>query len=418
MVLRRHQPLDLALERHTGLPRLADRDRAFARTLTATTLRRLGQIDALIEGCLSRPLPNKAAPVIDVLRLGACQLVFLHTPAHAAVDTAVELVRRRRWAGYAALVNGILRRLAREGAAMAEGQDAAYLNTPGWLWERWTSAYGAAVCRRIAEAHMEEPPLDLTPKADAEATAATLGGSLLPSGSVRIPLGGPVSALPGYDNGDWWVQDAAAALPAALLGPMHGRRVVDLCAAPGGKTAQLAAAGASVIAVDRSAERLARVEANLQRLGLLADLVVADAGDWRPEEPADAVLLDAPCSATGTIRRHPDVPWLKQPQDIAAMQREQARLLDAAVAMVRPGGIVIYCVCSLEPEEGPDVIAARLAADSAVRRRPVDAAEVGGLEELLTTDGDLRTLPCHLAAEGGIDGFYAARLERCGSLRG
>ncbi|MEX0814130.1 MAG: RsmB/NOP family class I SAM-dependent RNA methyltransferase, partial [Dongiaceae bacterium] len=213
-------------------------------------------------------------------------------------------------------------------------------------------------------------------------------------------------------EGAWWVQDAAAALPARLLGPVAGLRVVDLCAAPGGKTAQLAAAGADVTAVDRSAARLERLAANLARLHLTARIVAADAAQWRPPAPAEAVLLDAPCTATGTIRRHPDIPWLKTADDLAKLVPLQDRLLAAAVEMTAPGGVLVYCVCSLQPEEGPQRIAALLAAGAPVAPLPIDPAEIGGLAEAITGTGELRTLPCHLAGLGGLDGFYAARLRR------
>ncbi|MFQ5783949.1 MAG: RsmB/NOP family class I SAM-dependent RNA methyltransferase [Alphaproteobacteria bacterium] len=410
-VLSRRTPFDEAIERHAGLARLAERDRAFARLLVATTLRRLGQIDALIDGCLARPLPAKAARARHALRLGACQLVFLATPPHAAVDATVALVRGRDMAPYRGLVNAVLRRIAGEGRARAAAQDAARLNTPDWLWRRWNAAYGEASARAIAAAHLAEPPLDLTVRDDAATWATRLAATLLPTGSLRRTLGGAVSALPGYAEGAWWVQDAAAALPVRLLGDVAGAAVLDLGAAPGGKTAQLAAVGARVTAVDR-APRLPRLEANLARLGLAAATVAADMTDWRPDQPAPFVLLDAPCSATGTIRRHPDVARLKRAADVARLAALQDRLLDAACAMLAPGGTLVYCVCSLEPEEGEDRIAALLARRSDFARAPVAAAEVGGLAEFVTAAGDLRTLPCHLAAFGGLDGFYAARLRR------
>ncbi|MGF1640686.1 MAG: RsmB/NOP family class I SAM-dependent RNA methyltransferase [Rhodospirillales bacterium] len=413
-VFGRRRPLDEALESHPDAGRLDRRDRAFALNLAVTSIRRVGQIDALIAHCLARALPEKAAAVRHLLRLGVCQLVFLRTPPHAAVDTTVALARRRGHAAHAGLINAVLRRLAREGPALAAAQDAARLNTPDWLWRSWTETYGEDLCRRIGEAHLREPPLDLTvngTRAPAD-LAARLAGTVLPTGTVRVDRRGPVTALPGFDSGAWWVQDAAAALPARLLGDVRGSTVVDLCAAPGGKTAQLAAAGALVTAVDRTPERVARLQGNLARLGLDAATVVADAAGWRPSQPADAVLLDVPCSATGTIRRHPDVAWLKTAADAASLAAAQDRLLAAAVEMVRPGGLLVYAACSLQPEEGPARIAARLAADPRIRRVPVAAPEIGGLAELLDGNGDLRSLPCHLADQGGVDGFYAARLRR------
>jgi 16S rRNA (cytosine967-C5)-methyltransferase len=413
-VLSRRHPLDEALESHPDAARLERRDRAFALNLAATSIRRIGQIDALIDRCLSRPLPEKAAGVRDLLRLGVCQLVFLHTPPHAAVDTAVALARRRGHGAHAALVNAVLRRLAREGAALAAAQDAARLNTPEWLWRSWIAAYGEDLCRRIAVAHLREPPLDLTLRdaGDRDGLAAELNAAVLPTGTLRLDQRGPVTALPGFDAGVWWVQDAAAAMPARLLGDIRGLRVLDLCAAPGGKTAQLAAAGARVTAIDRASERLARLARNLARLGLAAETIAADVANWRPPRPADAVILDVPCSATGTIRRHPDVARLKTPQDVAGLADAQARLLAAAVEMVRPGGLLVYSACSLQPEEGPAHVARLIAAGAPIRRVPIGAEEVGGVDEILDADGDLRSLPCHLADLGGIDGFYAARLRR------
>jgi 16S rRNA (cytosine967-C5)-methyltransferase len=280
---------------------------------------------------------------------------------------------------------------------------------------RWSAHYGAESARATAAALVHPPSLDVTVKGEAEEWAARLRGRVLPTGSVRTVAHGPVSRLPGFTEGAWWVQDAAAALPARLLGDVKGLKVADLCAAPGGKTAQLALAGARVTAVDRSGPRLARLKENLARLGLAAETVTADATAWEGG-PFDAVLLDAPCSATGTIRRHPDVAWLKREADIATLADLQRRLLDRAVALTRSGGLVIYCTCSLEPEEGEAQIATLMARDPSVRRRPVVAADVGGLSEIVSAAGDLRTLPQHLPDEdprmGGLDGFFAARLER------
>jgi len=413
-VLRRRRPLDEAIAEHVGLAGLAARDRAFARLLVATTLRRLGQIDRVLARCLERPLPARAAGVNDVLRLGACQLLFLGTPAHAAVDTAVRLAGVSGGAASKGLVNAVLRRLGREGPGLLAATDPVRDNLPAWLWRAWVGAYGEATAAAIVRAQLTEPPLDLTAKEDAASWAERLGAVLLPTGTLRRPGGaeGSVLSLPGYAEGAWWVQDAAAALPARLLGPLAGRRVIDLCAAPGGKTAQLAAAGADVVAVDRSARRLERLAANLKRLGLAARIVAADALSWRPAAPADAVLLDAPCTATGAIRRHPDIPWLRSETDAANFAALQDRLLAAALDMTAPGGLLVYCVCSLQPEEGPERITALITGGAPVERVPIAPAEVAGLAELVTPPGDLRTLPCHFAELGGLDGFYAARLRK------
>jgi 16S rRNA (cytosine967-C5)-methyltransferase len=412
-VLEQKRPLDEVLDGNPDRDRLTPRDRGFARLMVATTLRRLGQIDRIIDGCLDKPLPRRAAAVRQLLRLGICQLLFLDTPPHAAVDTTVELIAARGGeAGFKGLINAVLRRIDRERAAWLEQTADRSLNVPGWLWESWTTAYGVECAGAIAAAHLREPPLDLTPKGDATVWRDRLGATLLPTGSLRLPLDGLIESLPGFAEGAWWVQDAAAALPARLLGDVAGKQVIDLCAAPGGKTAQLAAVGADVVAVDRSAPRLERLHHNLTRLGLSATTVVADAAAWQPDRPADAVLLDAPCSATGTIRRHPDVPWLKRPEDVAKLVALQTRLLQAAVAMARPGGLIVFCTCSLQPAEGPAHIAALLRGGAPVERIPLEPAEVGGLDSLIDANGDLRTFPCHLSEQGGIDGFYAARLRR------
>ncbi len=402
--------LDEALSRHHHIGRLEARDRAFARLLIATTLRRLGQIDKLIAACLERPLGRKAGRIQGILRLGVCQLVFLGVAPHAAVDGAVILVGKNR--SYRGLVNAVLRRISREGSELARGQDAARLNTPDWLWRRWRAAYGEPAARAIAEVHLADPPLDLTVKSDRHAWAARLDATILPGGSLRRTGGGAIEALDGYGEGAWWIQDAAAALPARLLGDVAGETVIDLCAAPGGKTAQLAAAGARVMAIESDRARLTRLEANLERLGLGSETTRADAADWRPERPATHILLDAPCSATGAIRRHPDIPHLKQPGDIARLVELQDRLLGGAVEMLAPGGLLVYCVCSLEPEEGPERIAALLARHPGLARESVAGVLPNGLEALISDDGDLRSLPCHLADLGGLDGFFAARLRR------
>ncbi|MEQ9609252.1 MAG: RsmB/NOP family class I SAM-dependent RNA methyltransferase, partial [Kiloniellaceae bacterium] len=309
------------------------------------------------------------------------------------------------------------------GAEIAAAQDAARLNTPDWLWESWCAAYGEETARAIAAAQLGEPPLDLSCKGDPAAWAERLGAEVLPNGSLRLPAGqGDVARLPGYAEGAWWVQDAAAALPARLLargleGGVSGKTVIDLCAAPGGKTAQLAAAGAEVIAVEKNRERLARLDENLQRLQLGAATVAADAASWQPPALADAVLLDAPCSATGTLRRHPDIAWLKDKAQIDTLTPTQDRLLAHAVGMVKPGGLLVYAVCSLQPEEGPQRIHALLASDDRVERLPLTPADLGGgdpagMAGMITPEGDLRSLPCHLAQQGGLDGFYAFRLRR------
>lgn len=418
-VLRRNRSLDDQLDgggAHPALASLPERDRALTRRLVATVLRRLGTLRHLLGRYLERGIPADSPRVETSLLLGAVQILWLDVPDHAAVDLSVRLVQTdRRAARYAGLVNAVLRRIAKNAAHELRNTDTVVLDTPDWLMARWQRAYGVDLARAIATANGQEPALDMSVKSDPQHWAEALGGMVLPTGTVRAIVHGPVSRLPGYGEGAWWVQDAAAALPAQLLGDVRDKRIADLCAAPGGKTAQLAAAGAHVTAVDRSAPRLERLKQNLARLGLSANTVVADVTEWQ-SEPFDAVLLDAPCSATGTIRRHPDIPWLKRESDIATLAGLQRRLLDRAIELTKPGGLIVYCTCSLEPEEGVDQIAELLARDSRVRRRPVVASEVHGLAELLTVDGDLRTLPCQLPDSnpqmGGLDGFYACRIER------
>jgi 16S rRNA (cytosine967-C5)-methyltransferase len=418
-VLRRGRAFDDELEAAAARPtfsRLAERDRALVRALTASVLRRLGTLRHLIGLFLDAGPPAQAPRVETALLLGAAQILFLDVPDHAAVDLSVRLAQTdRHGARYAGLVNAVLRRIAREGAERLAGLDRPVLDTPPWLMARWSENYGTATARAIAAAHAHEPALDLTAKSDPETWAARLDGRVLPTGSVRTIRHGAVATLPGFADGAWWVQDAAAALPARLLGNVRGLRVADLCAAPGGKAAQLAAAGARLTAVDRSPARIERLRGNFARLSLEAELVCADVEEWAAEQ-FDAVLLDAPCSSTGTIRRHPDVPWLKQPSDIAALAALQRRLVARAAALIRPGGILVYCTCSLEPEEGEQVIAELFARDASVRRLPIMASELSGRAEFITKQGDLRTLPCHFPDSdprfAGIDGFYAARLEK------
>jgi 16S rRNA (cytosine967-C5)-methyltransferase len=414
-VLHHSRPLDEVLAVHRALPRLEPRDRAFARMLVGTVLRRLGQIDTLIGETLDRPLRPGQGRVREALRIGVAQLLFLDVADHAAVSTTVNLMtgKQRQQRG---LVNAVLRRLAAGGRDMVAAQDAPRLNTPNWLWESWIAAYGEETTRAIAEAHLAEPPLDITVRADPAHWADRLDAEMLPTGSLRLQRPrGEIGKLPGYADGAWWVQDMAAALPARLFGEVRSRRVVDLCAAPGGKTAQLVAAGAEVVAVDRSEKRLAQLSRNLQRLGLGAATIAADVVEWSPPEPAEFVLLDAPCTATGTLRRHPDIAQLKRPEDVDTLTEVQAAMLAHAVDMLAPGGVLVYAVCSLQAEEGPAQIDRLLESGAPVTRRPIEATEIGGLRQAITRAGDLRTLPCYLAAKGGMDGFYACRLVKQGS---
>ena len=416
-VLRRRTALDELLSgksAHPGLAGLAERDRALMRRLVATVLRRLGTLRHLVGGFLDKGFPSDAPRVETILLLGAAQILWLEVPDHAAVDLSVRLAQAdRRAARYAGLVNAVLRKVTQ--SAATKPVDGSTRDTPEWLLKRWKKAYGPDTACAISTANGHEPALDLTVKQDAESWAERLRGRVLPTGTVRTLAHGAISLLPGFSDGAWWVQDAAAALPVRLLGDIQGKNIAELCAAPGGKTAQLALAGAKVSAVDRSPARLNRMRENLARLSLSAEIVAADALDWQGG-PFDGVLLDAPCSATGTIRRHPDIPWLKNEADLPVLTSLQQRLIDRAVELTKPGGTFVYCVCSLEPEEGQNQIETLLARDSRVMRSPISGQEVFGHAEFITTDGDLRTLPQQLPDPdprwAGLDGFYAARLTR------
>lgn len=389
-VLTRHVSLDAALD---DLPPMAPRDRAAAHRLAASVLRHTGTLDAVLEPFLRRAPP---AGVRQVLRLGAAASVLLEAPAHAAVGTAVDLAKTLGLAPFSGLINAVLRKVAAAGRQALDVLDMPRLDTPSWAWASW-----GAAARVIATANGKEAPLDLSVK-----SGVKMPGLVLPTGSVRLPAGTEVAALPGYAEGDFWVQDAAAALPVRLLAARPGERVLDLCAAPGGKTAQLAAAGAAVTAVEHDPARLGTLKGNLARLRLRAELIEADATLWRPAEKFSAILLDAPCSATGTIRRHPDLLHLRRPRDVAACAVLQDRLLDAAAAMLAPGGRLIYAVCSLQPEEGAarvDAACARLG----LRRWKLMLPE---LPEAVTEAGDVRTHPGLWPELGGMDGFFIARL--------
>lgn len=390
---------------------LDERDRALARMIVATALRRAGSLQAVLERFLSEGWPEDVR-VHAVLLSASAQILLLEVANHAAVDLSVDLANEFRNKRYAGLVNAVLRKVVAEGRSVLDALPPE-ADTPEWMRERWRNTYGAETLREICLAHRIEPALDITPKQDPSALARQLEGIVLPTGSVRIGKGA-VTQLPGYDEGEWWVQDAAAAIPAKLMGDIRGLRVADLCAAPGGKTLQLANAGARVTAVDRSTPRLRRLKQNLERTNLKAETVAADAAAWEAE-PFDAILLDAPCSATGTIRRHPDILWQKQPEDLEQVTKVQARLLDNAVKLLKPRGLLVYSTCSLEPEEGEMQINALLARNKDLERVPIGPDEAGD-SRAVTADGDLRTLPFHLPHSdprlSGCDGFFASRLRR------
>lgn len=418
-VLLKRQPFDGLFQRACDKGDLAAapaRDRALARLIATTALRRKGQIEDALERFIDRPLPAKSGRARWILLAACAQLMFLQTPPHAAIDLGVSSAGGdRATTRFKGLINAVLRRVSENADTIVAGQDAARLNTPDWLWRRWTEAFGEHRVRAIAGAHLIEPPLDLTVAGDSEAWCNRLGAHAMQTGTIRLNGAGRITEIEGYDGGAWWVQDAAAALPARLFGDISGRPVLDLCAAPGGKTAQLVAMGAEVTAVDVNAKRIARLEENLTRLRLAARCVAASASIYAPAEPPVAILLDAPCSATGTIRRHPDIAHTKDETAVANLVRIQAEMLDHAVEILAPGGTLVFCTCSLEPEEG-EAHAARLVAGGRVRRLPIAPEEIGGMAECLTAEGDLRTLPCHYQQEdpavGGLDGFFTTRLRK------
>ncbi|MDP1911445.1 MAG: transcription antitermination factor NusB, partial [Hyphomicrobium sp.] len=342
-VLKNRRPLDETLDSAHGLTdirELPDRDRALVRMLTTTVLRRLGTLRAIIQSLAERGLPKDAPLLEPALLLGAAQILFLDVPDHAAVDLSVRLASLERGGRYAGMTNAVLRRIAREKTALLQVHTGE-IDTPQWMFERWQQHYGNENALAIAAAHRLEPPLDLSVKTNAPEWAERLGAKLLPNGTLRISSGGQVTSLPGFQDGDWWVQDMAASLPARLLGDISNLRVADLCAAPGGKTMQLAVAGAKVIAVDRSENRLKRLRSNLERMKLSAEVVTDDAAEWK-SEPFDAVLLDAPCSSTGTIRRHPEILWQKRIEDLPPLISLQERILDYAASLTKPGGLLVY----------------------------------------------------------------------------
>lgn len=392
---------------------LDERDRALISSMLLTLFRHRGEIDAVLGRFLDKPLPRKSGPAREILTLAAAQLLFLEVPPHAAIDLAVRTAKMDQNARhFAGLINAVLRKLAATGPEQLRGLDAVRLNTPDWLWARWARNYGTETARRIATSHASRPGLDLSFREDPAPWVERLGGVSLPNGQIRLPAGhAPVPELPGFREGAWWIQDAAATLPVHLLGDVRGRRVLDLCAAPGGKAMQLAALGAEVTAVDVSETRLARLSRNLARTGLGARIRTEDilkstlSGQW------DAVLLDAPCSATGTIRRHPELPWLRQESQIAEMVSLQRSLLQRAADWVRPGGLLVYCSCSLEPEEGEWQARWFLESDPRFAVAPAsgDVLPAGSVRP----EGWVRTLPCmDYGAASGLDGFFAVALQR------
>jgi len=395
---------------------LSDADRALTRAILTTALRHLPRIEAAIASLIDTPLPEGARALHHVLVAAAAQILYLDVPPHAAVDLAVEQANRDpRNRRFAKLVNAVLRRLVREKDEVLS-KIASVSPVPAWFRERLIASYGEVEAARIAEAQLVPAAIDLTVKSDPEAWAKILGGKVLPTGSVRLAaFDGAVSGLEGFSEGAWWVQDAAASIPAKLFGDLNGKRVADLCAAPGGKTAQLVQAGARVQAVEQSANRLARLKENLTRLGLEAELISGDLFDFQPAELLDGVLVDAPCSSTGTTRRHPDVLWTKGPEDIAKLSALQERMLRHAVTLVKPGGIIVFSNCSLDPSEGEELVARVLDHHPELKRLPIERENWPGLEAAISPLGEFRTTPAMLPGDenfaGGMDGFFASVLQ-------
>ena len=412
-VLEQKLPLDVALSAVPIYKDLSARDRAFARLISATALRRIAQINAAITPFIQR---EPSAYVKAVLATGAAQLLYLDTPVHAAVGESVAILKRARErsdANAAGMVNAVLRRVSEQGKALAS-KVSVEKNLPLWLQESWREAYGQDALEAIAAQLMKSPPLDLSVKSDPAHWAEQVEGEALPTGTVRKPQIGNIVGIPGFSEGAWWVQDVSAALPVHILGDLSGKKALDMCAAPGGKTLQLAAAGAEVTALDRSAQRLEKVKDNLERTGLSAKTVAVDAAKWRGlrDHDFDVVLLDAPCSATGTLRRRPDVAFTKSPKDVASLVQVQDRLLLAAARQVKAGGTLLYCTCSLQTEEGEDRVLSFLKARTDFRLNPILTASIGNIKESLTPEGFLRVLPHYLSEQGGMDGFFIAQLIR------
>jgi 16S rRNA (cytosine967-C5)-methyltransferase len=414
-------PLDGLTDNDNGHPHylsLDMRDRSLVRAILTTALRFRVSIGKLLSRRLERPLPPNATALQHILHVAAAQILFLDIPDSAAVDIAVTHAKSDpRTARFAALVNGVLRSLARGKEEQLAPTLATTLDAPAWFADRLTAAYGKDKAVAILAMHRVEAPVDFSVKSNAELWAERFGGIVLPTGGVRVgKLAANVSDLPGFAEGEWWVQDAAASLPARLLGDVAGKTVADLCAAPGGKTAQLVLTGADVTAIDASKNRLTRLAHNLERLRLEAKIVQADILNYAPDELFDAILLDAPCSSTGTVRRHPDVPWTKSPADIEKLAALQARMLAAAVRLVKPGGRIVFSNCSLDPSEGEELYRAFLAGTTNVEHEPIRPGEIAGADEFLTGEGTLRTTPAdmQLGSPGisGLDGFFAARFRR------
>ena len=415
-VMTQGRTLENALETLPGHKDMEPRDRAFSRYILATSFRRLGQTRSVLSSFLNKPLDETAPFARALLITGATQMLWMDIPPHAVVSSAVKLAEQRpETRKLKGMVNAVLRNVDREGrqkTKLLPPQD----NLPEWLRTTWRKNFGPAAMNRMVLAGLEAPPLDLTVRdpEEAGAWAEKLGATILPTGTLRLDKVGDVTALPGYDEGAWWAQDAAAALPAKLLTLPEGASVVDICAAPGGKTLQLAAAGYDVDAVDSSEPRLKRVRANLLRTGLSARLHAADGRKWKPAAQVDGVLLDAPCSATGTFRRHPESNWIKSASDPRKFGKIQRELARAASKMVKPGGLLVVCTCSLQIEEGELLSNDIQKHIKTLELDPIRPDEVPGLENALTKRQELRITPALWTEHGALDGFFIARFRKSG----
>jgi 16S rRNA (cytosine967-C5)-methyltransferase len=413
-VVEQKTSLDGMMDEEHGNPAysaLSIADRALVRAILNSCLRQLTRIDAIFDRFLDKPLPDGARNLRHILAVAAAQILFLDVPDHSAVDLAVEQARRDpRSARFANLVNALLRRLGREKDTVLAEVSATVPVFPAWFQNRLEKVYGAAAAQAIGDACLTPAPVDLTVKSDPNGWAEKLGGLLLPTGSVRLPeFQGSVTEVEGFTEGEWWVQDAAATIPANLFGDLKGKAVADLCAAPGGKTAQLVLLGGNVTAVEQSGSRMKRLKGNLARLGMEAEFLQSKLEDLPAEPRFDAILLDAPCSSTGTIRRHPDVFWTKDGADVEKLASVQERLLRHAFGLLKPGGTLVFSNCSLDPLEGEELIEAFLKDNAWAARVPVSPGNWPGLEAAIDANGDVRTTPAML---GGMDGFYAAVLTR------
>ena len=406
--------VDAALSEQDLSTALEPRDRGFLQTIILTSLRRRGEIEAILGRFLTKPLPRKSGLASAILFAGVAQLLFLQTSAHAAIDLSVQLAREDRNARhFSGLINAVLRKVSAAGPAALAEMDSVRLNTPQWLWQRWSRAYGEDAAAAIAAANQSEPSIDIVAGNDPAGWALRLGGVLLPTGHIRLPAhAGTIDALPGFMDGAWWVQDAAAGIPVRLLGNVSGMTVLDLCAAPGGKTMQLCASGAVVTAVDRSPSRLVRLKQNLRRTNLKASVLQADVLSVGELGEFDAVLLDAPCSATGTIRRHPELPYQKSEKQIHQLAHIERQMLEASSKHVRLGGTLLYCTCSLEPEEGEKQIDGFLSKHADFELDPVSPSSALPAA-FVTARGWIRILPhMTIGTEDGLDGFFAAVIRR------